>query len=325
MMGWLGRKKEEGAEKPEEPKEKTGFFRRLSQALQKSSTPLGESIAAVFARKKLDEAMLERLEEILLAADFGPELAMRFCAEMRKTRFGKDVDEKEVLEALADMIAARLEPFARPPDLSGARPFVVLLAGVNGAGKTTTLAKIARQWKDEGRRLLMVAGDTFRAAAVTQLQVWAERAGVPVIAGAEGGDAASLAYKGYQRAKEENADILLIDTAGRLHNKAGLMAELEKIVRVLKKLDESAPHAVWLVLDATTGQNALQQVEVFGSMLPLTGLVVTKLDGSAKGGFLAAAAPKANLPVVAIGVGEGIDDLRPFGARDFARALCGLE
>ncbi|HVY12605.1 MAG TPA: signal recognition particle-docking protein FtsY, partial [Alphaproteobacteria bacterium] len=208
---------------------------------------------------------------------------------------------------------------------SGHHPSVVLMVGVNGAGKTTTVAKFAHQLKGQGKSTLLVAGDTFRAAAVSQLQVWGQRAGVPVLAGEAGADPASLAFKGVEQARQQNADVVLIDTAGRLHNKTDLMAELQKISRVLKKQDDSAPHAVYLVLDATTGQNALSQVEAFSAIIPLTGLVMTKLDGAARGGVLLRVAQASKLPVVAIGVGEGMDDLRPFEARSFARALCGLE
>jgi fused signal recognition particle receptor len=308
-----------------EQEEKAGWFSRLTQALKKSSAPLTEGITSIFTKKKLDDETLERLEEILITADLGPTLASEFCDELRKSRFGKEVDEREIREALADTIAKRLAPYENKPETTGPKPFVVLMVGVNGAGKTTTLAKLAWQMKKEGRQVLMVAGDTFRAAAVQQLQAWGERTKAPVLAGEPNSDAASLAFKSIEQARNENIDTVLIDTAGRLHNKADLMAELQKIIRVLKKQDETAPHAAYLVLDGTTGQNAVAQVEVFQTMVPLTGLIITKLDGSAKGGALVGAVQKAKLPIVAIGVGEGAGDLRPFHARDYARALCGIE
>ena len=247
-------------------------------------------------------------------------------AEFGKNRFGKEVTEAEVKAALAAQITTILQPVAKPFVISDAhKPFVVLMVGVNGAGKTTTIGKLAKQWREAGKKVLLVAGDTFRAAAVGQLTTWAERAGVPLLTGAEGADPAALAYQGLERGRAEGADIVLIDTAGRLQNKTGLMDELAKITRVLKKLDDSAPHATLLVLDATAGQNAHSQVELFKQAAQVTGLIVTKLDGSAKGGVLVALAQKAGLPVHAIGVGEGIDDLRPFAAEDFARALMGVE
>jgi fused signal recognition particle receptor len=305
--------------------EKQGWFSRLKTALKKSTAPLTESVSSLFNKKPLDEETLARLEEILIQADLGPALAHEFCDDLRKTRFGKEVSDQEVREALAEKIAQVLLPFEKPADFSGPKPFVALMVGVNGAGKTTTLAKFAHQLKKEGKNTLLVAGDTFRAAAVEQMKVWGARAGAPVLAGEANSDPASLAFKSVERAKAEGFDVVLIDTAGRLQNKTDLMAELQKIVRVLKKQDESAPHAAFLVLDATTGQNAISQVEVFGSMIPLTGLIITKLDGSAKGGALVRAVSQAKLPVVAIGVGEGIEDMQSFRVRDFARALCGIQ
>jgi fused signal recognition particle receptor len=304
--------------------EKQGWFARLKGALKKTSTPLAESVSSLFNKRPLDEETLARLEETLIAADLGPQLAHEFCDDLRKTRFGKEVSDQEVREALAEKIVAVLAPFEKAPDFSSAKPFVALMVGVNGAGKTTTLAKFAHQLKKEGKKTLLVAGDTFRAAAVEQLKVWGQRAGAPVLSGEANSDPASLAFKSVERAKAENFDVVLIDTAGRLQNKTDLMAELQKIVRVLKKQDETAPHAAFLVLDATTGQNAVAQAEVFGSMIPLTGLILTKLDGSAKGGALVRAVSQAKLPVVAIGAGEGIEDMHSFRARDFARALCGI-
>lgn len=305
--------------------EKKSWLNRLGLGLKKSSAQFGDGVAAIFTRKKLDEETLQNLEELLIRADIGVVMAARLTENLRKSRFGKDVDEKEIREALAADIAALLKPCEANLDFSVARPFVLLMAGVNGTGKTTTLGKMAMRLQKTGSRVLLVAADTFRAAATSQLKIWAERSGCKIVNGSEGSDPASLAYSGLQEAKDGNMDIVMIDTAGRLHNKSDLMAELQKIVRVIRKVDERAPHGALLVLDATTGQNALTQVEVFSSMLPLTGLVVTKLDGSAKGGILVNLAEKFKLPVIAVGVGEGIDDLQPFDAEAFARTLCGVE
>ena len=262
---------------------------------------------------------------MLIRADLGVSVAARLVAKLGKDRFGKEVTDEEVRAAFADDIAEILQPVALPLVLDTARkPHVVLVVGVNGSGKTTTIAKMANLHKREGRKVMLAAGDTFRAAAVEQLKVWGERAGVPVISRDTGADAAGLAFEALERAKAEGCDVLLIDTAGRLHNKTNLMDELAKIVRVIRKLDPEAPHSCLLVLDATTGQNAHAQVETFKALSPVDALVVTKLDGSAKGGVLVALAEKFKLPVVAIGVGEGIDDLRPFEARAFARGLMGL-
>ena len=305
--------------------EKTSWWQRLKSGLAKSTSQMTESITAVFTKRKLDAAALEELEEILIQADLGPQLAARLVADFSKTRFGKEVGDAEVREALAEQMTELLLPVVQPLTLTNAKPFVLLMVGVNGAGKTTTMGKLAKQWTDEGKQVMLVAGDTFRAAAVAQLQVWGERAGCPVITGPANTDPAALAYEGFEKAKAAGADILMIDTAGRLQNKEGLMAELAKISRVLKKLDETAPHATLLVLDATAGQNALSQVEAFKNMAQVTGLVVTKLDGSAKGGIVVALANTHKLPVHAVGVGEGIADLKPFTAREFARTLMGLE
>jgi fused signal recognition particle receptor len=305
---------------------KVGWLQRLSQGLTRSSTKLTEGIATVLVKRRLDLQTLEELEEQLVAADLGPATAKRLTDEFGESRFGREVTFAEVYAALADGIADILEPVAKPliPD-PACKPFVVMVIGVNGAGKTTTIGKMAHQMRLEGKSVMIAAGDTFRAAAVEQLKIWADRAGVPVIARETGSDSASLAYVALEKAKAANADVLLIDTAGRLHNKANLMDELAKIIRVIRKLDETAPHATLLVLDATTGQNAISQVEIFKSIVPLTGLIVTKLDGSAKGGILVALAEKFGVPVHAIGVGETVDDLRPFSARDFARSLMGVK
>jgi fused signal recognition particle receptor len=305
--------------------DKKGWLSRLRSGLAKSTKKVAESITGLFTKKKLDQQTLDELEDALIQADLGVAVAARLVEKLGKERFGKEVTDEEVRAAFADDIAEILQPVATPLAIDRARkPFVVLVIGVNGSGKTTTIAKLANLYKSEGRKVMLAAGDTFRAAAVEQLKIWGERAGVPVIARDTGADAAGLAYEALERAKAEGCDVLLIDTAGRLHNKSNLMDELAKIVRVIRKLDPDAPHSCLLVLDATTGQNAHAQVETFKAMSPVDALVVTKLDGSAKGGVLVALAEKFKLPVVAVGVGEGIDDLRPFEARAFARGLMGL-
>ena len=310
-------------EKPEP--EKKGWLSRLREGLSKSTKKVAESITGLFTKKKLDQQTLDDLEDALIQADLGVAVAARLVGKLSKERFGKEVTEEEVRAAFADDIAEILQPVAVPLIIDAARkPHVVLVIGVNGSGKTTTIAKLAGRYKGEGRSVMLAAGDTFRAAAVEQLKVWGDRAGVPVVSKATGADAAGLAYEALERARAEKTDVLLIDTAGRLHNKTNLMEELAKIVRVIRKLDPDAPHSCLLVLDATTGQNAHAQVETFKTMSPVDALVLTKLDGSAKGGVLVALAEKFKLPVVAIGVGEGIDDLRPFEARAFARGLMGL-
>ncbi|MFT9366356.1 MAG: signal recognition particle-docking protein FtsY [Gluconobacter sp.] len=297
-----------------------GFFSRLKQGLSRSSSRLG----AVFTHRKLDETALEELEDELIAADLGPAVAERVIESFRSTRFGKDVTSDEIRETLATEIARVLEPVAVPfePD-PAKKPHVVLVVGVNGVGKTTTIGKMARLYTEEGKSVMLVAGDTFRAAAVEQLEVWGKRANVPVIAGKHGADAAGLAYDGLKRATEAGTDLLLIDTAGRLHNKGALMEELAKVIRVMQKFDETAPHSVLLVLDATTGQNAVEQVRVFRELVNVTGLIVTKLDGSARGGIVVALAEQFKLPVHMVGVGEQAEDLRPFSAQDYAKGLVG--
>ncbi len=304
-----------------------GWFQRLKAGLGRSSSNLQNNIASVFTgRKAVDAATLAELEEALIAADMGVETAMALAEGLSKARFGKDVTEEEVRRALAGQIAAVLEPVAKPlvPDPSH-RPEVILVCGVNGTGKTTTIGKLAQQFVNDGKRVMLAAGDTFRAAAIEQLEIWGRRTDCPVIAKAPGADAAGLAFEALEKARAEGADVLLIDTAGRLHNKSALMDELAKIVRVLKKQDAEAPHQTVLVLDATTGQNAKAQVETFASMVPLTGLVVTKLDGTARGGVVVGLARQFGLPVHAVGVGEGVYDLRAFEAETFAAALLGLE
>jgi fused signal recognition particle receptor len=301
-----------------------GFFSRLKDGLSRSTQKLTGGITAVFTKRKLDDAALEELEEVLIGADLGPAVARRIIAEFRRTRFGREVGDDEVREALAGEIAEILHPVALPLVLDPAKkPHVVLVVGVNGTGKTTTIGKMALAYKAEGKNPMLVAGDTFRAAAVEQLQIWGQRTGAPVIAGPPNADAAGLAFDALTRAQAEGADVLLIDTAGRLHNKGALMEELAKIIRVLRKQDPTAPHSVLLVLDATTGQNAVQQVRVFRELVAVTGLVVTKLDGSARGGIVVALAEEFGLPVHAVGVGEKAEDLRAFEAMDFARGLVG--
>jgi len=301
-----------------------GLFSRLKEGLTRSTQKLTGGITAVFTKRQLDDAALDELEELLIAADLGPDAAARIIASFRASRFGREVTDAEVKAALAEEIAAILAPVAQPLVIDRTlRPHVVLVVGVNGTGKTTTIGKLALQYKQEGMRPMLVAGDTFRAAAVEQLQVWGQRTGAPVVSGPPNSDAAGLAFNALAQARAEGADVLLIDTAGRLHNKAALMEELAKIIRVLQKQDPTAPHSVLLVLDATTGQNAIEQVRVFSDLVAVTGLVVTKLDGSARGGIVVALAQAFGLPVHAVGVGEQAGDLRPFEAMDFARGLVG--
>ncbi len=304
---------------------KLSWLQRLSQGLGRSSAKITDGISTVLVKRRLDQQTLDELEELLIAADLGPATAARLTEDFGRTRFGSEVTFNEVHTTLAEGIAEILTPVARPlaPDWDR-KPYVVLVIGVNGAGKTTTIGKMAKQYSDQGRRVMLAAGDTFRAAAVEQLRIWSQRANVPLVARETGADSASLAYEALEKAKASGSELLLIDTAGRLHNKANLMAELGKITRVLQKLDAEAPHAVLLVLDATTGQNAISQVETFAGIIPLTGLIVTKLDGSAKGGILVALAEKFGLPVHAVGVGEGIEDLHEFDPTDFAKGLMGL-
>ena len=306
--------------------DKAGWLGRLRSGLGRSSTRLTGGIRDLFVKRKLDAASLAGLEDLLIGADLGVSMAAKLTAELAKGRFEQEIAPREVQAVLADKIAQVLEPVAKPLAVDpGRKPMVVLVCGVNGSGKTTTIGKLAKQFRDQGRSVTLAAGDTFRAAAIEQLQVWGARAGAPVIAGAAGADAAGLGYEAFEAARRSGADLLLIDTAGRLHNKATLMAELQKMVRVLRKIDPQAPHACILVLDATVGQNAHAQVETFKEMVEVTGLVLTKLDGTARGGVVVALAEKFGLPIHAVGVGEGIDDLRPFEARAFARGLVGLD
>ena len=302
---------------PEAPK--TGLASRLIGAVT------GRNAAAPVKKRVLDDAMLESLEELLITADMGVETAMRVSAAMAEGRFGKRLGADEIKQLLSAEVAQIMEPVARPLPLFAKTPQVVLVVGVNGSGKTTTIGKLASQLRGAGKKVVIAAGDTFRAAAVEQLQVWGERAGVPVLTAPEGSDPASLAYDAMGKAQADGADILMIDTAGRLQNRSDLMQELEKIVRVIRKKDETAPHNTLLVLDATTGQNALSQVEIFQKIADVSGLVMTKLDGTAKGGVLVALADRFGLPIHAIGVGEQIDDLQPFDPQEFSDALTGVE
>jgi fused signal recognition particle receptor len=305
---------------------KSGWLARIRQGLSRSSSRLTQGIADLFTKRRLDAEALEELEELLIAADLGVATASKVTGQLGKSRFGQDVSPEEIRETLAASIAEVLDPVAHPLALDPThKPHVVLMVGVNGSGKTTTIGKLAKGFRDQGKSVTLVAGDTFRAAAVEQLKVWGERTGCPVISREQGADAAGLAFDALRESQRRGDDLLLIDTAGRLQNKTDLMAELHKIVRVLRKHDPAAPHAVLLVLDATVGQNAHSQVEIFKEMTEVTGLVLTKLDGTAKGGVLVALAEKFQLPVHAIGVGEGADDLRPFEAKAFARGLLGLE
>ena len=305
---------------------KGGWLKRLRSGLGRSAKTLSDGIGNVLAKRKLDAEALDELEELLITADLGASVAARLAGDLGAKRFDKDADADAVRGALADDIADILAPVATPLALDPAkRPHVVLVVGVNGTGKTTTIGKLANRWQGDGRKVMLAAADTFRAAAVEQLCIWGERAGVPVVTGKPGGDPAGLAYDALARARDEGMDVLAIDTAGRLHNKADLMDELAKMVRVLRKLDASAPHDVVLVLDATTGQNAHRQVEVFRDIAEVSGLVVTKLDGSARGGVVVALAERFGLPIHAVGVGEAAEDLRDFEAKDFARSLMGLE
>jgi len=305
---------------------KLSWWRRLSNGLKRTSSSLGGAVADLVVKRKLDRAMLDDIEDVLLRADLGIEVAGRIAEAVGAGRYDKAISADEVKEVVATEVARELAPVAEPLVIDASRkPFVILVVGVNGSGKTTTIGKLAARYSGEGHKVMLAAGDTFRAAAIEQLKVWGERSKAPVIAGAQGSDAASLAFQALTAAREQNSDVLLIDSAGRLQNKSELMDELEKIVRVIRKVDASAPHAVLLVLDATVGQNALSQVEAFGRRANVTGLVMTKLDGTARGGILVALASKFRLPVHFIGVGEGVEDLAPFAANDFARAIAGIE
>jgi fused signal recognition particle receptor len=305
--------------------QKKGWLARLRAGLSRTSSRLSDGISGIFTGRKLDDAALEDLEDLLITSDLGVETAAKLSAELARTRFDKEVSADEIRTALAAQVTTILGPVAKPLIVDPAhRPHIILVTGVNGSGKTTTIGKLAKQLKEDGKSVMLAAGDTFRAAAIEQLKIWGERSGCPVVSTSQGADAASLAFEAIDRARAENMDVLIIDTAGRLQNREDLMQQLQKVVRVITKQDETAPHDTLLVLDATTGQNAHSQVQTFQSMCKVTGLIVTKLDGSARGGVLVALAERFALPVHAIGVGEGEDDLRPFEAEAFAKSLVGL-
>jgi len=300
------------------------WWKRLSGGLKRTSSSLGGAVTGLVSKRKLDPETLEELENELIRADLGLDFAARIAQVLGEGRFEKTIGSDEVKAVLAGEIEKVLSPVAKPLEVT-ARPFVILVAGVNGSGKTTTIGKLAARFDAEGKSVMLVAGDTFRAAAIDQLKIWGERTHASVVAREPGADAASLAFDAISEAKAQGVEVVLVDTAGRLQNRAELMDELEKMVRVIRKIEPAAPHAVLLVLDATIGQNALGQVEIFGKIAGVTGLVMTKLDGTARGGILVAIADKFGLPVHYIGVGEGVEDLAPFTARDFARAVVGLE
>ncbi|MBB3611858.1 fused signal recognition particle receptor [Rhizobium sp. BK602] len=310
---------------PEAPKQKLSWFQRLRAGLARTSSQLTGQITALFTKRKLDDQTLQDLEDLLIQADLGVETAMRVTDTLASERYGKDVTGEDVSRIMAQEIAKVLKPVAKPLQLDlSHKPHVILVVGVNGTGKTTTIGKLAAKLSGAGLKVMVAAGDTFRAAAIEQLKIWADRTKSEFIGTKLGADAAGLAYDAFQQAKASKSDVLIIDTAGRLQNKAELMAELEKIVRVLGKLDPDAPHTVLQTLDATTGQNALNQVEIFRNVAGVNGLIMTKLDGTARGGILVAISAKHKLPVYFIGVGEGVDDLEPFEAEDFAEAIAGI-
>lgn len=307
------------------PQPKRTWFQRLREGLSRTSSQLTGQITSLFTKRKLDDDTLQDLEDLLIQADLGVETALRITDTLASERYGKDVTGTDVSRIMASEITKVLSPVAKPLALDlNHKPHVILVVGVNGTGKTTTIGKLAAKLSGAGLKVMMAAGDTFRAAAIEQLKIWAERTGSEIVSSKLGADAAGLAYEAYERAREKKSDVLIIDTAGRLQNKTELMAELEKIVRVLGKLDPDAPHTVLQTLDATTGQNAMNQVEIFRNVAGVTGLIMTKLDGTARGGILVAIAAKHKLPVYFIGVGEGIDDLEPFEAKDFAEAIAGV-
>ena len=304
----------------------SGFFARLKEGLKKTSQTIVTSVTSIVSKRRLDDTMLEELEDLLITADFGVTCSGEIITKLRKEKFEKDVTSEEVKSFLAQEITTLLDPYTTPltPNL-GHQPHVIVLVGVNGSGKTTTIGKLANQFRAQGKSVMIGAADTFRAAAVEQLQVWGERSGVDVIVGKDQGDPAAVAFDAFEKAKRLHKDILIIDTAGRLQNQSHLMAQLEKIIRSLKKVDPTAPHNVVQILDATVGQNAYSQVELFKKTAGVTGLIITKLDGTARGGVVVGLSQKFNLPIHALGVGEGIDDLQPFIAQEFAKGLVGLD
>jgi fused signal recognition particle receptor len=304
---------------------KSNWWQRLTGGLKRTSSALGGALSDLVSKRKLDAATISEIKDVLIRADLGLDTADRIAAVLGEGRYQVEISPAEVKAVVAAEIERALAPVAQPLVIDRThRPFVILVAGVNGSGKTTTIGKLAAKFRAEGRSVMLAAGDTFRAAAIEQLKIWGERTGAPVIARAAGSDAAGLAFDAVRAAKEGGVDVLLVDTAGRLQNRGELMEELQKIVRVMKKVEPSAPHAVLLVLDATVGQNALSQVEIFRKLVGVTGLIMTKLDGTARGGILVAIAAKFPVPVHFIGIGESVDDLAPFSAGDFARAIAGI-
>lgn len=325
-MIWFLKKKDTTVAKPmDEARSKKGWFTRLKEQLSQSSEKITKGVTEIFTTKKLDAQTLEELEELLISADLGPATAAKLVAGISKERFGKEVSPEEIRKALGEEIEKILAPAEKNLFDKYAKPYVILVVGVNGTGKTTTIGKLGAQFKNEGRKVMLAAGDTFRAAAVEQLKVWADRIKAPIVSKEEGADAAALVFEAMDRAMAEDVDVLMIDTAGRLQNKTNLMEELAKIMRIIQKKNPDAPHATLLVLDATVGQNAHSQLEQFKQMVNITGLIVTKLDGTAKGGVLVSLVERFGLPVHAIGIGEGMDDLRPFVAEDYAAGLTGLD
>lgn len=319
-MFQIWKKKEKEAEASDK-----GIFKKLKEGLSQTSSKISGGISDIFTKRKLDAESLEQLEELLISADLGPVTAAKLVKIIAQNRFDKEISDVEIKQALADEVEKILTPVQKTFDANTAKPFVVLMVGVNGAGKTTAIAKMAHQFKSEGKKVMLAAGDTFRAAAVDQLQVWADRLGCHLHFKEEGSDAAALVYEAIDKAIADNTEILLIDTAGRLQNKEGLMAELEKIYKVIKKKLPDAPHQTILVLDATVGQNAHSQIELFKKAVEVSGIIVTKLDGTAKGGVIISLAERFALPVYAIGIGEKLEDLRDFNAKDYARTLMGIE
>jgi fused signal recognition particle receptor len=316
----------EGREAPSEAATPASWWQRLKKGLLRTSSGLSTSVGELFTKRKLDAETLEEFEDALLRADLGIDTASRIVKAIGSGRFGRDLDAGAVKAILADELETLLSPVAKPLEIGEAyKPFVIMMVGVNGSGKTTTIGKLGAKLAAQGKSVMLAAGDTFRAAAIEQLRIWGERIGAPVVAREQGADAAGLAFDALTEARQQGRDVLLLDTAGRLQNRAELMGELEKIIRVIRKVDASAPHAVLLVLDATVGQNALSQVEIFRKTAGVTGLVMTKLDGTARGGILVAIAAKFGLPIHLIGVGESVEDLEAFSARDFANALAGLD
>jgi fused signal recognition particle receptor len=309
----------------EKTAEKKGWLGRLTGGLKRTSSALGTAITDIVMKGPMDPAKLDEIEEALIRSDLGLESAASVTEIINGGFYKQNISPNEVKGIIANHVAKVLGPVAKPLTIGGAKPFVILVVGVNGSGKTTLIGKLAAKLSAEKKKIVLAAGDTFRAAAIDQLKIWGTRTGAQVIASTPGGDAASLAFDAVSQAKREGADVVIVDTAGRLQNRAELMDELEKIVRVMKKVDAQAPHAVLLVLDATVGQNALSQVELFQKTAGVTGLVMTKLDGTARGGILVAIAQKFGLPIHFIGVGEGVDDLQPFSAKDFGRAVAGIE